>query len=107
MVKKILVPFDGSPNSERGLEKAIYFARQCNATITGLYVAYVPPGLVFEAVENIDSASMKKIDKLLEDAKVLSAQNGIYFEHQVVHGKAGAKILEFANDWQYDLIVMG
>ncbi|NIP61487.1 MAG: universal stress protein [Nitrosopumilaceae archaeon] len=107
LVKKILLPFDGSSHSKRGLEKAIYFARQCQATITGLYVAYVPPKLVFEAVENIDSATMKNINKFLEDAKTLAAQNGIDFEHEVVHGNIGDKVLEFSNEWEYDLIVIG
>jgi nucleotide-binding universal stress UspA family protein len=37
-IKKILVPLDGSKNSLRGLDEAIYLARQCQATITGLYV---------------------------------------------------------------------
>ncbi|HSA76460.1 MAG TPA: universal stress protein, partial [Nitrosarchaeum sp.] len=37
-IKKILVPIDGSKNSMRGLDEAIYLARQCHATITGLYV---------------------------------------------------------------------
>ena len=37
-IKKILVPLDGSKNSMRGLDEGIYLARQCQATITGLYV---------------------------------------------------------------------
>lgn len=37
-IKKILVPLDGSKNSFRGLDEAIYLARQCHAIITGLYV---------------------------------------------------------------------
>ncbi|KAF6242153.1 universal stress protein, partial [Nitrosopumilus sp. b1] len=31
-VNKILVPLDGSKNSLRGLDHAIYLARQCQAT---------------------------------------------------------------------------
>ena len=34
MMGKILVPIDGSPNSIRGLEKAIEFARNNNSSIT-------------------------------------------------------------------------
>ena len=37
-IKKILVPLDGSKNSLKGLNEAIYLARQCGATITGLCV---------------------------------------------------------------------
>ncbi|MBA4436755.1 MAG: universal stress protein, partial [Nitrosopumilaceae archaeon] len=35
-ISKILVPLDGSKNSQRGLEMAISLARQCGATITGV-----------------------------------------------------------------------
>lgn len=102
-----MVPFDGSQNSFRGLEKAIYLARECNAIITGYYVAFVPPKLVFESVENIDSATMKKINKFLEKAKTMSAQQGIMFEYSIDHGKPEEKIIEFATRWNYDLLVMG
>lgn len=32
-IKKILVPIDGSKNSFKGLNQAIYLARQCGATV--------------------------------------------------------------------------
>ncbi|MFB5645971.1 MAG: universal stress protein, partial [Nitrosopumilaceae archaeon] len=32
-IKKILVPLDGSKNSERGLDMAMSMARQCGATL--------------------------------------------------------------------------
>ncbi|HET7336946.1 MAG TPA: universal stress protein, partial [Candidatus Nitrosotalea sp.] len=37
-ISKILVALDGSERSIRGLKEAIYLARQCGATITGLCV---------------------------------------------------------------------
>jgi hypothetical protein len=40
-IRNILVPIDGSKNSFRGLDNAIYIVRQCHATITGLYVIYL------------------------------------------------------------------
>ncbi len=106
-VKKILVPIDGSNTSLQGLDKAIYFARRCNAEIKGLCVAYVPPKLAFEAVQDTDSATRKKIDAYLKDAKTTSAKNGINFEGVVDHGQPGPKIIEHANHWNCDLIVMG
>ena len=36
--KKILLALDGTTNSFRGLDSAIYLARQFQTTITGLYV---------------------------------------------------------------------
>ena len=37
-INKILVALDGSERSFKGLKEAIYLARQCGATITGLCV---------------------------------------------------------------------
>ena len=45
-IKKILVPIDDSKNSLRWLNEAIYLARQYNATIIGLNVIKIPPGIV-------------------------------------------------------------
>ncbi len=42
-IKKILVPLDGSKNSFRGLDEAIIYARNCQATITGVYVTPLSP----------------------------------------------------------------
>lgn len=106
-VKKILVPLDGSQNSFRGLYKAIYFARQCQATLTGLCVAYAPPKLVFDNVEGLDSATRKKIDEFMEKAKTVAAKNGIDFGSEVILGSAEKDILNYANRWNYDLIVIG
>ena len=106
-VKKILVPLDGSQNSFRGLEKAIYFAVKCKATITGLCVAYVSPKFGFETVENIDSATRKTIDEFMGKSKNIAAENGVDFQSKVIHGKPEKDILEYANKWNFDLIVMG
>ena len=106
-IKKILVPLDGSQTSFHGLEKAIYFARQCQAEITGLCIAYVPPSLAFEAVENIDTVTRKTIDGFLEKAKTICGKHGINFHGEVDLGQPGPKILEYANRWNFDLIVIG
>ena len=42
-IKKILVPMDGSPNSFRGLDYAITIARNCHATIEGIYITPLSP----------------------------------------------------------------
>ena len=58
-VKKILVPLDGSKNSMRGLDEAIYLARQCHATITGLYVIPIYPRNLADAIYAIPNSSYK------------------------------------------------
>ena len=105
-VKKILVPLDGSQNSFRGLDKAIYFARQCGATLTGLYVSQKPSRYGFDNIEDLDSSKRKQIDTLLEKAKNPATKNGVGLNGKIIHGSAKKNILDFANRWNYDLIVI-
>lgn len=106
-VKKILVPLDGSQNSFRGLDKAIYFARQCGATLTGLYVSQKPSRYGFDTIEDLDSSKRKQIDMLLEKAKNTAAKNGVDLNGEIIHGSVKKDILDFANKWNYELIVIG
>ena len=106
-VKKILVPLDGSQNSFRGLDKAVYFAKQCSATITGLYVSQKPSRYGFNTIDDLDSSKRKQIDALLEKAKDTAAKNGVDLNGEIIHGSPKKDILDFANRWNYDLIVIG
>lgn len=107
-VKKILVPLDGSANSFRGLEKAIYFARQCSATVTGIYVKFRPSRFVYQQDEYIKSF-LKNVTKFMEKAKIISAKNEIVFEYEIMTGDAGDVIVNFAHNRKekFDLIVIG
>lgn len=106
-VKKILVPLDGSVNSIKGLEKAIYFARQCQATITGIYVSQKPSRFGFDSIENMSYAKRKQVDKFMEKAKNTAGKKGIEFYSKIIHGTPDSKILEYAKKWNFKLIVMG
>ena len=106
-IKKILVPMDGSKNSLRGLDAAIYIARQCHATLTGLYVMPIyPKSLLLKPIPY--EAELAKIARaFLEKAKTRSAQNGIVFNEKIVKGHVAEVILDFAKEKKIDLIVMG
>jgi len=43
----------------------------------------------------------------MERAKTYSAQNGILFYQKILHGDEGIKIVKFAHDKNFDLIVIG
>ena len=107
-VNKILVPLDGSKNSIRGLEMAISIAMQFGATITGAYSISVQPHSEFQ-VDPIKKEIGKEIKKTMEEAKIVSAQNGITFKEKIMRGDIGYNIIKLAHDKKenYDLIVMG
>jgi nucleotide-binding universal stress UspA family protein len=106
-IKKILVPLDGSKNSIRGLDKAIYLARQCHAIITGLYVIPIGSPPRGGPVSPIDKYFLKEASKFLEQARTRSAQNGIMFKHEIIYGDKGSKIVNYAKNKHFDIIVIG
>jgi nucleotide-binding universal stress UspA family protein len=106
-IKKILVPVDGSKNSLRGLDTAIYLARQCHATITGLYVMPIYPKSLLLKPIPYETELIKIAKEFLEKAKTRSAQYGIIFNEKITSGHAAEVILDFAKDRKFDLIVMG
>ncbi|MFQ5497397.1 MAG: universal stress protein [Nitrosopumilus sp.] len=107
-ISKILVPLDGSKNSERGLEMAITLARQSGAIITGVFSIYAPPHSEFRGVASVEKALNKEVKKILENAKILAAQNGIVFKEKIMRGESGYNIIKLAHGKEhFDMIVIG
>ncbi len=107
-ISKILVPLDGSKNSLRGLEMGITLARNCGATITGVYSIYAPPHSEFKGVGSVEKALNIQVKKFMEDAKTLAAQNGIVFHEKIMRGEIGYNIIKIAQGKDnFDLIVIG
>lgn len=106
-IKKILVPLDGSANSLRGFDEAIYFARQCQATITGLNVITVPPGIVLNR-KKLEYGSIKTVEMLMESAKTKAARHGVEFHYKIIKGAdPGYDIVRYSKNHRIDLIIIG
>ena len=108
-VTKILVPLDGSKNSQRGLEMAISVARQFGATITGVYSIYAPPHSEFRGVGSVEKSLNEEVKKIMDNAKVLAAQNGIVFKEKLMRGDIGYNIIKLAHNKKenFNLLVIG
>jgi nucleotide-binding universal stress UspA family protein len=106
-IKKILVPLDGSKNSFRGLDEAIIIARNCQAIITGAYVTPLSPPASAEQKTYIKNYLLKNANKFMKKAKTHSAKNGILFYEKIMYGDEGPRIVKFAHDRNFDLIVIG
>lgn len=101
-IQHILVPLDGSKNSQRGLETAIHLAKEHEASLTVIYVIHhlqkktslkqkleeVPPSFVLQA-------------------KKLASKNSVPFYSRILVGDPGHAIMEYAHTRDIDLIVMG
>ena len=106
-IKKILVPLDGSSNSFRGLDTAIHMARDCQATITGLYVAGIVKPRTNDSITPLEKILLGHAQKIMKKAKLKAAQKGILFFDRVTYGDDGKRIVEVADKQNFDLIVIG
>ena len=88
MIKKILVPLDGSKNSYRGLDEAINLARQCKATVIGIHVKDVPGIYALHPIGFIGLALGKEAKKVIEHAKTICAKKGILFHGKILGGES-------------------
>ncbi|RMW39713.1 MAG: universal stress protein [Nitrosopumilus sp.] len=107
-ISKILVPLDGSKNSQRGLETAISLARQCGATITGVFSIHAPPHSEFRGVGSVEKSLNREVKKIMEESKTLAAKNGIVFKEKLMRGDIGYNIVKLAQGKEkFDMIVIG
>ena len=106
-ISKILVPLDGSSTSFNGLDMAIFLARQCSATITGIHVVSIYPQHLGDLVTPLKTKLIKDAEKFMEQAKVKSAQNGIVFRHKIIYGDPSDDVIYFAKQNKFDLIIIG
>jgi nucleotide-binding universal stress UspA family protein len=119
-IRNILVPLDGSQNSIRGLDVAIYIARQCHATVTGINIVpisimtTIPSSNLFYPASTVPSINIVKklkddAKRFLESAKVRAAQRGIMLKKVIMEGQPGLDVIRVAHNKKnkVDLIVVG
>ena len=106
---KILVPIDGSPNSIRGLEKAIELARKTDSTITLLHVAILPPvHVVGHPSDKVKRSLAKKAHKFINDAEAKCINENIQSTTKLIYGSDPPYDIEqFARKYKHDMIVVG
>ena len=109
MIKKILVPLDGSKNSYRGLDEAINLAGQCKAIIIGIYVKDMPGVYALHPIGFIGLALGKEGKKVIEYARKKCAKKGILFHGKILGGDPPSDIIGFAHNKRnrINIIVIG
>ena len=108
-MKKILVAFDGSQNSLRGMEKAIQIAKPSKATITAVFVLGTP--LIKSGLYNITNiqrnVAKQKAMEILDRAQGRAKLSKVKFERKIISGIPGKEITKFAEKGKFDVIVIG
>lgn len=117
MIKKILIPTDGSANSLAALKYGIYIARKLGASLAGFHVidvnlmqgplltdisgsVGVPDGIF----ENIEKSLEEKADFILKDFQQHCREAGVKSEIKKITGKISPAIIEEAQS--ADMILM-
>jgi len=110
-VMRIMVCLDGSKNSLRGLDAAISFAKQSNATLVGIHsVTKFSPLIAVHTPVIKESKWSNEVKGILGTAKKKAEKRGISFEPVVIAGAAaGYDLTTFANNPKnkIDHIVIG
>jgi len=107
MIKKILVPLDGSKNSIKALSNAIQLAKQTDASITGLSVIQAFPTEMGLARTIIGKIQTKHYKHYMAIAKGMCTKKNVRFLDMIEYGEEGRTIVSFAHKNRFDLIVMG
>lgn len=108
---KILVPVDGSESSNQALSYAIYFAMRYSAKITLVHIAPYPT--IFTGVTTTtttvltDSMLVENGNQILSDCLREVEKIGVQASTQLLRGHPGMRIVQYAKDEGFDLIVMG
>jgi len=111
MIKKILVPTDGSDHARKAIEIASDIALKYAATICFLHV--VSPPLIFhEGVFPAMEGMLKLLEedgkKIIEEAERETKKCGVKdVQSTVVQGDPGNRIVEYAKTEGVDMIVIG
>lgn len=107
-IKKILVPMDGSKHSFKALDMAITLAKQFGSSIVGLCsVPLEPPIYMPGMASHFKERITEGAKKFLEEAKKISEQNQVEFKYYIAYDNPTKYVAEFANNREFDLIVIG
>ena len=104
---KILVPLDGSKNSQRGLDRAISIAQSSGAEITGFYVFHLPISAGIRFSKKMRDDAQEKAVKAIGPAMKKAQKAGAVFKYKTGGGNTGEEIVRFAEKGKYDMIVIG
>ena len=115
--KKILVPLDGSKNSKRALSDAVFLAKITGASITGIYIIHSDSESdsfldILKPLSSLDEKGsfgrqLTEANMIMGDINEECKKNNVVFNGIATQGNPGFKIVKFAEDKDFDIIVIG
>lgn len=110
MFSKLLVPIDGSDNSFRALDHAIFLSKKTTAQITALRVIEHLPLVYVQSQRTMDTILSKYLEEsesILKKSRDIGEKKGVRIESKLKKGDAVSNILNYSKKEDYDTIIMG
>ena len=110
MFSKLLVPIDGSDNSFRALNHAIFLSQKITAQITALHVMEYLPLVYIESQRTLDAIFSKHLEEsetILNKSRDIGNKNSVRVETELRKGDAASNIIDYSKKENFDTIVMG
>jgi len=107
MIKKILVPIDGSDAARKALEYAIDLAKQTEASLILLNVIDPPSPLYIALLGNLENNIRQIAEAYVAEAEGLCNSQGVESQKIIRTGHPVDEIIKAAEELHADLIVMG
>lgn len=111
MYKRILVPVDGSPTSNKALTAALQLAREAGGSVR---VVHAFDELAFLTGYEFDGSVLRaaraEADKVLGTAQEIAASAGVPADSKMLETRGrrlGDAVADEARAWQADLVVVG
>ena len=110
MFSKILVPVDGSDNSLRALDHAIFLAKNTGAGVTAIHVMEKPPTVYAESQKLLNDIMTKyrtESTKILDRCKQIGDKAGVGIDTVIAEGDVASSIAGYAHKEGFDAIIIG
>ncbi len=106
MYEDILLPFDGSDGAAEALHHAAEIAHWADATIHILFVADTTRDSVTVVGTQVVDALVQEGEDVVEEAEKTLGTLGVDYDSDVVQGNPAPTIVEYAERYGHDLIVL-
>ena len=106
----VLVPTDGSPGIQGAIARAVDIARLHDATVHSLYVIDTDADLLVAAAEGesvVRRALEERGDEATREVAAIAADHGLAARTEIREGVPYRTILEYSEEADVDLVVMG
>lgn len=107
MIKILLVPYDGSPESEAAFNFALDLAKTYKSELHVLSVVRVPEPPTDVEAEAVIESSTEHFKKLFHELRKKAKASGIEIKTEVMPGHPTDQILHESEKVKADVIVMG